>query len=158
MKFLEILLAFLSSQGKTMVQNNAEAVKENLANNFRRIAALLLTSLIASALFCVSISLALSRLLAAYEQLGVWSFSTTVTVSLVISLLCLAVLVFALGEKRWHDAVGRPTEKPADAVPPPRSGGPDLQAAVALLIVEVIQEIKARRQHASTTSTEAPPL
>lgn len=157
MKFLEILLAFLSSQGKNMVQNNAEIVKGNLANNFRRIAALLMTSLVTAALFCVSLSIAFNKLLASYEQNGAWVISTTILVAFITAIVCLAALIFVLSEKRWQNAVGN-SDKTAEAVPPPRSEGPNLQAAVALLIVEVIQEIKARREHASTTAPEAPPV
>ena len=52
MKFMDLLLGFVSQQGRAMFQQNAESVTRNITNNTRKIATLLALTVIFITLFC----------------------------------------------------------------------------------------------------------
>ena len=157
MKFLEILLTFLSTQGKAFLQSNTEALTQSIVNNARKVATLLCGLVISLSLFCIGFSVAFSGVIAYFshnnEGFLVGSqgfFSPAVIGGSSLTLAALVALSQCLSERHWLKATGlAPT---VTATPSPITQGPGLDTAIAVLILEIASELKERRSHATPPS------
>jgi len=156
MKFLEILLSFMTHQGKSFVQTSSEAVSARVAENARRIAMLLSLTAIFITLFCSGFTMAYNAAIGDWDQRMGWSFAPAFIGGLILALIALSGLFYSLGEKRWREAVGADAHDAFPASPPPPPAGPSLESAFAVLLVEVINEFKERRKNAPGGSGETP--
>jgi hypothetical protein len=156
MKFLEILLSFIATQGKSFIQGGTEALSEKIVNNARRVAILLAVIVLAIVLFSTGFSMAYTSAIKNLEENGAWLWSAGVLSGMALAAIALTVLCYSLGEKRWLDATG--INAKADATPPPappRLLDPMLEAALAVLITEFANGLKENRQNAAAPKTEA---
>lgn len=154
MKFIEILLAFLASQGKGLFQQNTEAFSEKIINNSRRIVVLLAICVISITLFCCGISLGYTAAVTNLDQGNGWVWSNAVIGGILLSAISLVGLIYSLGEDRWLNAVGR---HPEDRTQKNREeNAPGLESAFAVLISEVAAQLKASRKNAAKDSGDTP--
>ncbi len=149
MKFLEILVSFLAGQGKAFLQTNTEAVSRRIANNARRVAALLAAAIVSIILFCSGVEMAYGAVVAAFEAGQGWSWSPALAGGLLLSAVAGYGLVSSLSEKRWMKAVGA-NEANNEA---PKAAGPSpVESAVAVLLLELSDQLRARREAAPSES------
>lgn len=156
MKFLEILLSFLSTLGATFFQPKTESVTDKIIKNARRIVILLVVAAIAAALFCVGFTMAYNAAVANFEFAEGWRWTPHLLGGLLLGVVSCVTLVFALGEKQWLHAIG--SEAECKVPPVADSPGPVLEGAIAALIVELAHQLKEKRTHAATPTGETPPL
>ncbi len=151
MKFIEILLSFLTTQGSWLLQSGTSAVSRKMVDNARKIAVLLALSAIGIALFCSGFMMTYSNLIAGLEQQESLILKPGLIGGIILVALAISLLVYSLGEKRWIHAVEATGHAHSHS-----NGEPTLQTAAALLIVEIAQELKERRIHASKNPSETP--
>ena len=154
MKFLEILLSFISTQGSSLFQSGSDAVSRKVTENARKVAILLAIAVIGITLFCSGFNMAYSAIVSGFERIDGFAWSTSLSGGLILVVVAILTLVYSLGEKRWVAAVNaHPEERPTHNDAP----GAALQSAIALLIVEIAHELKERRNtHAERPEREAP--
>jgi len=152
MKFLEIFLSFLATQGKSFFQSNTEALSKTLVNNARRVAILLAIAVISIALFCNGASMGYAALVESIAQGDGWTASTGLYGGIILALVSLGGLFYSLGEKRWLDATGIRDE----AHEPKQPQNPPLESAFAILITEVALYLKESRKNAEHNSGDTP--
>jgi hypothetical protein len=142
MKFLEILLSFLGTQGKAFLQSNTEALTQAIVNNARRVAGLLSGVAVSITLLCVGFSMGFHSVVESYKNGGSLEFSAGLVAGILLTAASLGALLYFLSEKAWLKATGLQAQ-PAVAE---SSGGPGLDTAIAVLILEISQELKSRRE------------
>jgi hypothetical protein len=152
MKFLEIFLAFAATQGKTMFQDNTQALSRHIVNNARKVAILLSVAVISITLFCTGTSMGYSALVTGIDQGEGWVWSAGLIAGLILAAVSLGGLFYSLGEARWLEATGIPE---AEAAAKQETEGPGLDTAFALLITEFALQLKeSRRKHAEDAPGE----
>ncbi len=152
MKFLEILLSFIASQGKAIFQSNAENLSYQIVNNIRRIAILLTITVISISLFCIGFSMGYSGAVISYESFGIWTWSPRVVAGFTLIAISGLGLLYSLGESRWLAATDaeKTTQKTEKS-----SLNPVLEGAIAVIITELASELKERRRNAPATPNES---
>src|SRR5688572_28728233 len=106
MKFLDILLAFLSTQGKSFLQGETHNMTQQIVNNARRVTRLLTGLILSIVLFSIGFSMAYSSAVSAFAETGGWAWTPGVVAGISLGLAALCGLFYTLGEKRWLDATG----------------------------------------------------
>ncbi|MBS1984504.1 MAG: hypothetical protein JST16_10060 [Bdellovibrionales bacterium] len=153
MKILEILLAFLATQGRALFQSNTEAVSQRIVNNARRVAVLISATVIFIVLFCVGFKMAYVAGVAGFDSGITFMPSPALWGGILLALVSLGGLVYCLSEKRWLDAVAaepKATEEAKEAGPSP------MENALAAILTEIAHEIHARRKANHRASAESP--
>ena len=153
MKFLEILLGFLASEGKSFVKSNTDAVTQQIANNGRRIALLLSLTAISISLFCMGFGMAFKTIVDHFQNSSTFDSGPSLMSGISLAVISSLGLVYSLGEGRWMKAVGAQDRPPSNNST--NSTEPALQTAIAMLIVEVSQQLKHSRQHEATRPQES---
>lgn len=156
MKFLEILISFLATQGKSFFQANTEALSKTIVNNARRVAILLVGAVVSTTLFCYGVSMGYSALVESYDRGSGFEWSAGFIAGLVMVAISLVGLFYFLGEKRWLDATGLGEEAPPSSASQQQPQGPGIDTALALLITELAINLKESRHNAHKTQGEAP--
>lgn len=153
MKFLEILLSFAATQGKSMFQDNTQALSRHIVNNARKVAILLSIAVISITLFCTGTSMGYTALVTGIDQGEGWQWSAGLIAGLIMAAVSFGGLVYSLGESRWLEATGIPEAEAAAAKQKPE--GPGLDSAFALLITEFALQLKeSRNKHADDAPGE----
>ena len=150
MKFLEILLSFITSQGKAFVNSNTETLSQHIVNNARRIFILISLTLISITLFCVGFSMAYRGLVIGYEHGDGWQWSASVIGGLILAVISALGLCRSLSEKSWMAATNIDTQNVTSTIH--TQSGPTLESAFAILITEIALEIRERHKNAPETS------
>lgn len=145
MKILEILLAFLSTQGKAFFAANTEAVGERIANNARRVAMLISANVIAVVLFCAGFKMAYSDAVATFEKGYGWSWTPGVIGGLILTSLASVGLWWSFSEDRWRRAVSSESEERAREEEAQAAGPSPIENAIAVILLEIAHEMRARR-------------
>lgn len=149
MKFLEILISFLVTQGKSFMQSNTEALTHQIVNNARRVTLLLATIVISITLFCIGFSMAYAAVVSGFDQ-SLWTWSPHLTGGLVLVMASVIGLACSFSERRWLDATGlNPREKEAAK----ESSTTPMETAIAMILVEVANELRERRKSTPSAAT-----
>lgn len=159
MKILEILLAFLSTQGKAFFAANTEAVGERIANNARRVAMLISANVIAVVLFCAGFKMAYGDVVATLKDGYGWTWTPGLIGGLILTSLASIGLWWSFSEDRWRRAVSSEGEESArekEGSSGSRSGGGSpIENAIAVILLEIAQEMRSRRKSKSDAADEA---
>jgi hypothetical protein len=156
MKFLEILVNFLATQGMSFMHGSKESLTQQIVNNARRVARLLVFVVLSIVLFSIGFSMAYSGIVQGIEETGAWAWSPPVIWGLALALLAICGMVYALGEERWLDATDLKRRSESPPPPPSRLMDPMLEAALAALITEFAQGLKEGRKNAASPQKEDP--
>ncbi len=140
MKILEMILGFLTQQGRAAVQENAESMTRQIANNARRISKLLALTAIFVALLCSGITSAYSELMSSIQRSETNWTGAIFLGGLALAIASIGGLVYSLGEKRWLEALNVSTDPP----PPPQAS--PIENAIAVLLLEAANELRERRK------------
>jgi len=158
MKFFEILLGFLSQQGRSALHENAEAVARQVADNARKVSRLLAFTVIFIILFCSGFTMAYTALVASIQHPENGWLSATLIGGIALAIASAAGMAYSLGERRWQSAMNaEKVEAPKHEAPPQPS---PIENAIAVVLLEVVNELRERRKHAAAptppTSSETP--
>ncbi len=150
MNFLLPLLSFFLGGAKDLFQKPGAALSQQLVLHVRALSVVAVTVVGSLALFCVGLSLFISQVVGQLdgklETLEGFAFSIGMMVYLGMTVASLAVLLFSLSQQRWLRAVGfRQTASPSM-----KKSGP-LESAVALLVVDFVEERQRRREQPKQT-------
>lgn len=151
MKILEILLSFLSTQGKAFFAANTEAVGERIANNARRVAMLISANVIAVVLFCAGFNMAYSDVVATFEKGYGWSWTPGTIGGLVLTSIASVGLWWSFSEDRWRRAVSSESEEREREEGARASSSSPIENAIAVILLEIAREMRARRAQAKSS-------
>ncbi|WP_413585033.1 hypothetical protein [Bdellovibrio sp. HCB274] len=146
MKFILPLLSFLIGNAKGLIKEPAEAFSLQLAMRVRSLTTLLVAVIGSLALGCVGLSLFIASIAAQLDKNEEFHVSAGMVVYLGLTVVALGVLVYSLRSKTWMKSLGF-EEKPQQTTSSgsgKRSGA--LENAVALLVMDYIDERKNRRE------------
>ncbi len=148
--FLLPILSFFAGNAKSFFKDSSEIITRQLALHLRAITFLLVTALGSLTLSCVGISLFIVSLAKQLEAEDGFTFSNSMIVYLVMSLISISVLIYSLKSKTWLEKLE--TEKPT---PTPKASGA-IENAVALLVMDFVEERQKKREatHSSSPSGE----
>ncbi|NUN05493.1 MAG: hypothetical protein HUU57_07010 [Bdellovibrio sp.] len=143
MKFLIPLLSFLLGNAKNFMKEPTEALTQQLVLHIRSIS-LLLTGCVGSlALSCVGLSLFISRLAGQFDAAEEFSFTISLGIYLGMTVVFGGLLAFCLRRKTWLAAMGFADRSAAEES---RKKSGALESAVALLVMDFVEERQSRRQ------------
>ena len=144
MKLLIPVLSFLLGNAKNFMKEPSAAITQQLVLHIRSIG-LLITGCVGSlALFCVGLSLFISRLATQFDATEEFHFTVSLGIYLGMTVLFGGVLAFCLRRKTWMKAMGF-AERATGEEPRKKSGA--LESAVALLVMDFVEERQSRRKH-----------
>ncbi len=146
--FLLPILSFFAGNAKSFFKDSSEIITRQLALHLRAITFLLVTALGSLTLSCVGISLFIVSLAKQLEAEDGFTFSNSMIVYLVMSLISISVLIYSLKSKTWLEKLE--TEKPT---PTPKASGA-IENAVALLVMDFVEERQKKRE---ATHSSSPP-
>ncbi|WP_413582328.1 hypothetical protein [Bdellovibrio sp. HCB288] len=144
MKFLLPLLSFLLGNAKGLIKEPAEAFSQQLAMRVRSLTTLLVAVIGSLALGCVGLSLFIASIASQLDKNEEFHISGGMIVYLVLTVVAVGVLIYSLSSKTWMKSLGF-EEKPAAPQSQKRASG-TLESAVALLVMDFIEERKERRE------------
>lgn len=140
MKFLIPLISFFLGNAKSLFGGPSEALTQQVVLRIRAITMLAVCAIGSLALSCVGLSLFIAKLAAQLDSPDGFVWSTGTYVYLGMSLFFIVALVFTMRQDTWMKAVGFAT---ANSLP--KKGSP-IENAVALLVMDFLEERKSRRQ------------
>ncbi|MEK2687854.1 hypothetical protein [Bdellovibrio sp. GT3] len=143
MKFLLPLLSFLLGNAKGLIKEPAEAFSQQLAMRVRSLTTLLVAVIGSLALGCVGLSLFIASIASQLDKNEEFHVSGGMMVYLVLTVVAVGVLIYSLSSKTWMKSLGF-EQKPATQQNQKRATG-TLESAVALLVMDFIEERKERR-------------
>jgi flagellar basal body-associated protein FliL len=144
MKFILPLLSFLIGNAKGFIKEPAEAFSQQLAMRVRSLTTLLVSVIGSLALGCVGLSLFIASIASQLDKNEEFHVSGGMMVFLGLTVVSIGVLVYSLSSKTWMKSLGFEEKPPqAPSAGSKRSGA--LENAVALLVMDYIDERKSRR-------------
>ncbi|WP_413292985.1 hypothetical protein ACLSU7_16440 [Bdellovibrio sp. HCB185ZH] len=145
MKFILPLLSFLIGNAKGFIKEPAEAFSQQLAMRVRSLTTLLVAVIGSLALGCVGLSLFIASIASQLDKNEEFHVSGGMIVYLGLTVVSIGVLIYSLSSKTWMKSLGF-EEKPQQAATAAgkRNSGA-LENAVALLVMDYIDERKSRR-------------
>ncbi|WII71309.1 hypothetical protein QJS83_12635 [Bdellovibrio sp. 22V] len=141
MKFILPLLSFFMGSAKNLFKEPGVALTQQLVLHLRALGLIVTSCVGALALFCVGLSLLISRIASQFDSTEDFYFSTSMWIYSGMTVLAAGVLIYSLRRQTWLKAMGF-AEKPQTAQN--KSGA--LESAVALLVMDFIEERQSRRK------------
>ncbi|MEN0057545.1 MAG: hypothetical protein AAGB31_01820 [Bdellovibrio sp.] len=141
MNFLLPLFSFLLGNAKGLFKEPGIAFTQQLVLHLRSLTLVLVSTLGSLALSCVGLSLLISSIAGQLDKNEDFHFTGGMIVYTIMTLLAGGTLLASLRRKTWLKALGF-DEKPTTANK--QSGA--LENAVALLVMDYIEERQSRRQ------------
>lgn len=142
MKLLLPLISFFMGSAKNLFKEPGVAITQQVVMHVRSLTFIVVSCLGSLALFCVGLSLLIASLAKQVDAEGGFSFSNGMIVYSVMVVVSLGVLVYGLKRETWLRALGFET-RPQPAASS-KSGA--LENAVALLVMDYIEERQSRRE------------
>ncbi|WP_246845679.1 hypothetical protein [Bdellovibrio sp. ZAP7] len=144
MKFILPLLSFLIGNAKGFIKEPAEAFSQQLAMRVRSLTTLLVAVIGSLALGCVGLSLFIASIASQLDKNEEFHVSGGMIVYLCLTVVSIGVLIYSLSSKTWMKSLGF-EEKPSQAASTGKRASGALENAVALLVMDYIDERKSRR-------------
>lgn len=144
------LLSFFMGRTKNFFREPGIALTQQLVMHIRSLSLLVVCSIGSLVLFCVGVSLLIHRLATEFDTGEEFSFSVGMGLYLGMVIVSTVALTLSLKKKTWLEAVGSQPKNQQT------SKGGALENAVALLVMDFIEERQKRRQ--KTKAEDAPPL
>lgn len=143
MKFILPLLSFLIGNAKGFIKEPAEAFSIQLAERVRSLTTLLVAVIGSLALGCVGLSLFIASIASQLDKNEEFHVSGGMVVYLCLTVVAIGILIYSLRSKTWMKSLGF-EERPQQQAPGGKRSGA-LENAVALLVMDFIDERKSRR-------------
>jgi len=150
MKFLIPLLSFLLGNANKLFKEPGVALTQQLVMHVRSLTLIVITCIGSLALFCVGSSLLISHIVGQVEKDGGFQATTGFLIYGAMVVVSGGVLVYSLRSKTWLAALGM---QAVNEQAPKKSGA--LESAVALLVMDFVEERQARRHQDSDSSKSA---
>lgn len=147
LSFLLPILSFFAGNAKSFFKDSSEVITKQLALHLRAITFLFVTAIGSLTLSCVGISLFIVSLARQLDLEDGFVFSNSMIVYLVMSLISISVLIYSLSSKTWLEKLETEKAKPAT------KGSGAIENAVALLVMDFIEERQRKRDSSQANST-----
>jgi len=144
MKFILPLLSFLIGNAKGLIKEPTEAITQQVLMHVRAITAILVSTIGSLALGCVGLSLFIASIAGQLDKNEEFHITGGMIVYLCLTVVSAGVLAYSLRRETWTKALGFAEKKQAPAGK--QSGA--LENAVALLVMDYIEERQSRRKDA----------
>ena len=141
MKILLLLVSFLAGNMKNLFKAPGEALTKQFVLAFRALSVVILSSIGAMAVFCTGIVMFVSNIATQLDQSGEVKMTAGFGLTLALTIISLAVLIYNMREKTWLKATGFQFAEE----PPAKTSGA-LENAIALLVMDFVKERQNRRQ------------
>lgn len=151
MNFLLPILSFLLGNAKSLIKEPGVAITRQLTLSLRALTFVLVSTLGSLALSCVGISLFIAALARTLDSDDGFVLTAGMIVYLCMIMVSVGLLIFSLRKNTWLKAMG--FEAPTTPPPPKQSGA--LENAVALLVMDYVEERQSRRQNREPQGTDA---
>lgn len=145
MNFLLPLLSFFMGSAKNLFKEPGVALTQQLVLHLRALTTILVSAIGSLVLSCVGISLFISSLATQLDKGDDFHFTAGMYVYLILSILAVGVLIYSLKKTTWLKSLGF-EDKPTQTK---KSGA--LENAVALLVMDFVEERQSRRHKSSDT-------
>lgn len=144
------ILSYFLGNAKNLFKEPSIALTQQLAMHIRSFILLIVTCVGSLTLFCVGTSLLISRISSQFDSREGFYFSVGMGIYTAMAVLSLGVLVYCLRRKTWLNAMGfnQPPAKQAS------SRGGAIENAVALLVMDFIEERQNRRQQSQDSASD----
>lgn len=141
MKFLIPLISFFLGNAKNLFGAPSQAITQQVVLRVRAITMLAICAIGSLALGCVGLSLFIAKLAAQLDSPDGFEWTTGVSVYLGMTAFFVIALIFTMRKETWLSSVGFNTQKEA-----PRKGGSPIENAIALVVMDFLEERQQRRQ------------
>jgi hypothetical protein len=141
MNFLLPIISFLIGNAKGFFKEPGVALTQQLVTHVRSLTMIIVTCVGSLVLFCVGLSLLISNIVNQMEKEGSFVYSTGSMVYTGMVVIAAAVLIYSLRRQTWLKALGM------EAKPEQTKKSGALESAVALLVMDFVEERQSRRQH-----------
>lgn len=144
LKFLLPLISFFMGSAKNLFKEPGIALTQQLVVHLRALSLIITSCVGALALFCVGVSLLIARVAAQFDSSESFYFSTSMWIYLGMTIISGGVLIYTLRKSTWLKTLGfEQKQEPTSG----KSGA--LESAVALLIMDFVEERQSRRKESS---------
>lgn len=152
-KYLLPLISFFMGSAKNLFKEPGVALTQQLVLHLRAIGLMMATIIGSLTLFCVGMSLFISRFATQFDHPEGFTFTISMGIFLGLTVISIGVLAYSLRKKTWLEAMGFGQK----ATPPPGVGGKGgaLESAVALLVMDFIEERQSRRKEKESSEQSA---
>lgn len=151
MNFLLPVISFLLGNAKSLIKEPSVAITRQLTLHLRALTFVLISTIGSLALTCVGISLFIAALASTLDSEDGFVLTAGMTVYLCMTFVSGGLLIFSLRKGTWLKAMG--FQSPA--TPPPAKQSGALENAVALLVMDYVEERQSRRQKAEPRAEDA---
>ena len=148
MKFLIPLISFFLGNAKNLFKEPSEALTQQVVLKIRSITVLVVVTIASLALSCVGISLLVAKFAEQLDAAGSFSWTPGLTIYLGLTVVALGTLFYSLRRDTWLKKMGFGER----ATRPQNSAGRPIENALALLLMDYLEERKSRRPHPSKNS------
>ena len=152
MKFLIPIISFLIGNAKTFMKEPGAALTQQLVLHIRSIGVLVIGSVGSLALFCVGLSLFIARVAGQFDASEDFHFTVSMGIYLSMTLVFGGVLLYCLRRRTWLDSLGFSDRRESEQTTK-KSGA--LENAVALLVMDFVEERQSRREKENTKTESA---
>lgn len=142
MKFLIPLLSFLLGNANKLFKEPGVALTQQLVLHVRSLTLIVVSCIGSLALFCVGASLLISHVVGQIDKDGGFQATTGFFIYVAMVVISGGVLIYSLSSKTWLKALGM---QAVNEAAPKKSGA--LESAVALLVMDFVEERQSRRQN-----------
>lgn len=153
-KFLIPLLSFFLGNSKSFFKEPGEALTLQLALKIRSIAILVVVTMASLALSCVGISLLVAKFAQQMDAEGSFFWTPGLSIYLGLTVLAIGTLIYSLNRKTWMTQLGY-IQNSASQSPGRQGGGRPLENAVAMLIMDFVEERQKRREKRKSQESTA---
>ncbi|KYG61475.1 hypothetical protein AZI86_17330 [Bdellovibrio bacteriovorus] len=141
MKFLIPLLSFFLGNAKSFFGGPSQAITQQVVLRVRAITILAICAIGSLALSCVGLSLLIAKIATQLDSPEGFVWTTGTSVYLGMTLLFVGALVITMLRSTWLSSGGFNPQKEA-----PRKGGSPIENAIALVVMDFLEERQQRRQ------------
>lgn len=148
LKLIIPLLSFFLGNAKTLFKNPSETITQQLVLHLRGFSLVLSSCLGSLVLLCVGTSLFLAKVAQQFDIQDEFYFTTGMWIYLAWVIITLFILIYSLRKNTWLKAMGF---KQRSQESKKQSGA--IESAIALLIMDFIEERQKKRQSPSSNET-----
>ena len=149
MKFILPLISFLVGNAKGLIKEPTEAITQQVLMHVRAITAILVSTIGSLALGCVGLSLFIASIAGQLDKNEDFHITGGMIVYLCMTVISAGVLAYSLRRETWMKALSVNDKKTA----PSKKQSGALENAVALLVMDYIEERQNRRKENSSEAS-----
>lgn len=149
MKFLIPLLTLFLGNMKSFFRDSSTAITQQVVMKIRSLTQVLVSTIASVVLSCVGISLLIVNLAGQLDKNEDFRFTPGMILYLSLTVIAVGILIYSLRQRTWLKALNfeEKTKVKKDSQSRP------LEAAIAMLILDFVEERQSRRTEQKTAET-----